>query len=1188
MDDTFFNDEIHFQLNNQMPLTSELSNNPQNSFDLPFTINNNPSVSNLTSVHLHYKQTNERLQSLRDQLLSPSTFHSACKELIDWCSDPRAFQPVFEYNLFNCLLIVFKVCTLQNFDIMLGFQLISNCYAHACKLNMRTMPLILNWQKEISNIINARQLSANNLINNANSSNNNNNSNTLSNSSKQYLLGLDSNNNNSLSNSIINNQKLMPVLNTNTPQFNNNNNQFLSNIHNNQMNTAINSETDILNNDLPFDDTTGLFSQFALSQKNLVLSPENELQKLNQLLSSSVIPQGDMGAMNNCFIPSMQSPNIVSNKIEKPNQNELNDKMIQFLDPLSLDGLSGSTLLSSSLLNSNQASIFNQSVQGRTFSPSVTQARNNSQFNNSIAVSSSSFSCPLSSNDNNDSNNDLFDSNNQLSIFGQKHFNNKLTQANNNALQRIVNQQNFTQINSNSLINSKQAISTSKGHSNSLGCSGTKRSGPASNIPSIPSKPDLDNQSFTNIISNINSVSSNSSNNANWQSQQNVPSKPLTNHKRPSTLQYPPASVSNIDVSASLMNKQQTTNPLVNSFINIRPNSTVFNKNAPMNDRSLNLNDFNNKSIASDLSPSIKSNKNDSSNNESRLIFPVNNGIVLVPFRLEHNVSITSHSFYLKPNIFQTLIARPDLDLLFRCYFSKDTTCQINWPQSIVIQVNQTVVACNDPNIEVSENLRLGLKSLLIKNVCNQGKNTIQITATACCCSHTFVLQLVHRPLLENIIHCLLKKRSLSINSSLQKLKDIINKKIACTNDLQGELLYNDGKKQSTSSNKNPNGNNNESIGCSTPESPANDNIDSIQLSMICPITKNLITIPARGSNCNHFRPFDLENYMKHNCERIVWLCPICGSSTLLESLEIDVFLMQIIHKIKKNNISDVIIDHNGNWTPVEANSTRNSSNNDLPYKKHCSSFSENSNSNAKSLVDYEISNKIKSPKSVPSTYTCNKNMDCSLPKASSTNLIPKQIPESDNSISMTSQNESSSIIQYENYIKNSITHCDILSNNLMTDDNLSNFRDCLNIVLKKEEDQGNTEIEDSSSIDQNNLGENSGGSKLALNEIDENANVKSPIGSNVSLNFSTNHNNSKLALDNQTNNCLFNDPSKIIDSSKQIIQLKDENNNDQPDEIEPKDSLLDECSMVNNQLFNYLDNESFGNDNDEILSMFF
>ncbi len=48
---------------------------------------------------------------------------------------------------------------------------------------------------------------------------------------------------------------------------------------------------------------------------------------------------------------------------------------------------------------------------------------------------------------------------------------------------------------------------------------------------------------------------------------------------------------------------------------------------------------------------------------EARLTFPVRDGTVLAPFRLEHNLAVSNHVFHLKPQLYQTLAWRPDLEL---------------------------------------------------------------------------------------------------------------------------------------------------------------------------------------------------------------------------------------------------------------------------------------------------------------------------------------------------------------------------------------------------------------------------------------------------------------------------------------------------------------------------------------------
>ena len=43
---------------------------------------------------------------------------------------------------------------------------------------------------------------------------------------------------------------------------------------------------------------------------------------------------------------------------------------------------------------------------------------------------------------------------------------------------------------------------------------------------------------------------------------------------------------------------------------------------------------------------------------ELRLTFPIRDGILLPPFRLEHNLAVSNHVFQLKPTVHQTLMWR--------------------------------------------------------------------------------------------------------------------------------------------------------------------------------------------------------------------------------------------------------------------------------------------------------------------------------------------------------------------------------------------------------------------------------------------------------------------------------------------------------------------------------------------------
>ncbi|KAK3738044.1 hypothetical protein QZH41_012919 [Actinostola sp. cb2023] len=237
-----------------------------------------------------------------------------------------------------------------------------------------------------------------------------------------------------------------------------------------------------------------------------------------------------------------------------------------------------------------------------------------------------------------------------------------------------------------------------------------------------------------------------------------------------------------------------------------------------------------------------------------RLTFPVRDGIVLPAFRLEHNLAVSNHVFHLRDSVHQTLMQRPDLELQFKCYHHEDKQTNTNWPVSVAVSVNATPL-----RIERGEN-KTAHKPLHLKSVCKPGRNTIQITVTACCCSHLFVLQLVHRPSVSSVLQSLLRKRLLPAEHCIAKVK----KNFAL---------------------------------CSTTSGSSDDGVEqtAIKVSLKCPITFRRITLPARGNECKHIQCFDLESYLRLNCERGSWKCPVCNKTALLEGLEVDQFVWGIL-----------------------------------------------------------------------------------------------------------------------------------------------------------------------------------------------------------------------------------------------------------------------------------------------------
>ncbi|XP_008211364.1 zinc finger MIZ domain-containing protein 2 isoform X2 [Nasonia vitripennis] len=265
---------------------------------------------------------------------------------------------------------------------------------------------------------------------------------------------------------------------------------------------------------------------------------------------------------------------------------------------------------------------------------------------------------------------------------------------------------------------------------------------------------------------------------------------------------------------------------------------------------------------------------------ELRLTFPVRDGIILPPFRLEHNLAVSNHVFQLKNTVHSTLMLRPDLELQLKCFHHEDRQMNTNWPLSVQISVNAMPL-----HIDRGEN-KSSHKPLYLKDICQNGRNTIQITVSACCCSHLFVLQLVHRPSVQSVLQGLLRKRLLTAEHGVTKIK----RNFSNTHPSNGMPTEKDALEHT-----------------------------SIKVSLKCPITLKRITLPARGQDCKHIQCFDLESYLQLNCERGNWRCPVCTKPAQLEGLEVDQYMWGILNNTNSPDVEEVTIDSSANWKPKKS-----------------------------------------------------------------------------------------------------------------------------------------------------------------------------------------------------------------------------------------------------------------------------
>uniref|UniRef100_A0A8C9S0Y0 Zinc finger MIZ-type containing 2 n=1 Tax=Scleropages formosus TaxID=113540 RepID=A0A8C9S0Y0_SCLFO len=275
--------------------------------------------------------------------------------------------------------------------------------------------------------------------------------------------------------------------------------------------------------------------------------------------------------------------------------------------------------------------------------------------------------------------------------------------------------------------------------------------------------------------------------------------------------------------------------------------------------------------VKSPFLPDIKPNMNSLPPPPTGKIFRQGPVPLFFPFRLEHNLAVSNHVFQLRDSVYKTLMMRPDLELQFKCYHHEDRQMNTNWPASVQVSVNATPLT-----IERGDN-KTSHKPLYLKQVCQPGRNTIQITVTACCCSHLFVLQLVHRPSVRSVLQGLMKKRLLPAEHCITKIKrNFSSGTIPGTPGLNGE----DGVEQT-----------------------------AIRVSLKCPITFRRIQLPARGHDCRHIQVRDYLHLLG------TWRCPVCK---YVHKCRLFASHYPVVVKcIKHSEYEEITIDPVCSWKPV-------------------------------------------------------------------------------------------------------------------------------------------------------------------------------------------------------------------------------------------------------------------------------
>ncbi|KAI6182762.1 hypothetical protein M3Y97_00415800 [Aphelenchoides bicaudatus] len=103
--------------------------------------------------------------------------------------------------------------------------------------------------------------------------------------------------------------------------------------------------------------------------------------------------------------------------------------------------------------------------------------------------------------------------------------------------------------------------------------------------------------------------------------------------------------------------------------------------------------------------------------------------------------------------------------------------------------------------------------------------------------------------------------------------------------------------------------------------------MDSLKISLICPLSRVRMSNPVRSRNCTHLQCFDLFNYLTMNEKRPNWKCPVCNKPCNYDVLVLDSYFAEVISTVG-STVNEVELLPDGSWRVAGEKSVKKSTNN--------------------------------------------------------------------------------------------------------------------------------------------------------------------------------------------------------------------------------------------------------------------
>ncbi|XP_026820323.1 E3 SUMO-protein ligase PIAS2-like [Rhopalosiphum maidis] len=110
----------------------------------------------------------------------------------------------------------------------------------------------------------------------------------------------------------------------------------------------------------------------------------------------------------------------------------------------------------------------------------------------------------------------------------------------------------------------------------------------------------------------------------------------------------------------------------------------------------------------------------------------------------------------------------------------------------------------------------------------------------------------------------------------------------------------------------------------------------SYYFSLICPLGKTRMKIPAKSIHCDHIQCFDAATFISMNERKPTWMCPTCNKPCLYDDIRVENYFLDIVTSpMLKDDNQDIEILADGSWIISEKNKYTNNMNNTYDTKKN-------------------------------------------------------------------------------------------------------------------------------------------------------------------------------------------------------------------------------------------------------------